>query len=83
MPLFKESISELNKNKIELLHWLEFYKSINDLPEEDRPRKEVIEDDSLCDNWLQNYFHKRKMESKGIGKKRKRDYDDQIIFNEV
>ena len=59
-PLF----DELDINKENLIHWLEFYKGIYELERSERPRDEIIADDFLLDDWVERYIQKQKSRSK-------------------
>jgi len=56
IPLFPvKTASELSRVQLWLLHWLEIYDWVLSLPEVDRPRDDVIENDELFDAWYKSY----------------------------
>jgi hypothetical protein len=67
----------MDTNKIRFLHWINFYSNIYDLEEKERPKKEIIDNDILLDEWVRLYNAKQKRPQKQrVGKQ----HDDVITF---
>lgn len=61
--LFSNNILELTVDQLHFLSYCSFYKSLSELPEDERPSDDVIEDDSKLEAWTKERFLKRKKEN--------------------
>ena len=56
----------MDVNKQRFLHYLEFYKTIYDMNEDDRPDDEILQNHILCDEWVRKYLLNQKKERKEL-----------------
>jgi hypothetical protein len=52
IPFFSGAVSEFDNATTLFLHFLEFYKNIYDMMENERPPENIIDNCLLCDEWL-------------------------------
>ena len=82
MPYF---IEELNDNVVTFLHYLDFYKKIYDLSDDEKPQEEIIQNPVLCDEWLRVYISKMKQKQRQInhssGKSKSKVERESYSFN--
>jgi hypothetical protein len=68
----------MDENKVRFLHWINFYSNIYELPSKERPKKEIIQNDTLLDEWVRLYNAKQK---RTVNPKRaQKQHDDVITF---
>lgn len=68
----------MDENKIRFLHWINYYSNIYELPPKERPRKEVIQNDALLDEWVR--LHNAKQGRTTNPKRAQKQHDDVIEF---
>lgn len=52
--MFPEPFIEWSPLRIEFLSWCEFYYNIYQMPEDERPNNQVIDDDEHLETWFKN-----------------------------
>ena len=48
--------------RLELVNWVMFYESIYEIPHEEQPSEDMINDDDALDQWVSDYKTKRRHE---------------------
>lgn len=71
IPIFSNTITELDDNKITLLHYLEFYNRIFELDEDKKPNIQIIRNRFLCDEWLRVYMSNMERDRRKINVNKK------------
>lgn len=46
----------MSDGQLQFLQYVRFYKSLNELPAQDRPAPEVVDDDAALDEWWEQYL---------------------------
>ena len=63
LPLFTGTAVDLTMSQQQLLSWTMQYQGIYDLPPDERPSDDVVEDDERFDDFMENYSKKLKAEA--------------------
>lgn len=61
-PLFSGSAIEWDRNRLNLIKWLNFYEWIYTLTDDEKPSDETIQDDTKLDLWYEDYRLQKKEE---------------------
>jgi len=64
VPIVPSFLPGVNDNTVSFLHYLEFYKKLYELPEEEQPPEHIINNPILCDEWLRVYISKMKQKQR-------------------
>lgn len=81
IPMFSNSLSEMDENERMLLYWLKYYNQhVFSQDEADRPTDQILEYDALVDEWVKNKDFKDRNKERMGGRNSAHDMNEVIEF---
>ncbi len=89
LPMFSRKSEDYTKDQLSLVYWSNFYQSVYEMFSDDRPTDDIIDNDSLLDIYMEDYYKGLEQERLVSGSKKRGtnafDSDEVVVtrFNEL